>query len=90
MAGSIIKVFLQKKNSQLICSIANQGDTITPEQLPRLFDRFYRADASRQRSEEGAGLGLAITRSIIEAHGGSISFDIKKNWVVCEMLFPKL
>lgn len=53
-------------------SVSNAGETIPPEHLPRLFDRFYRVDPARQRSHEGAGLGLAITRSIIAAHGGSI------------------
>ena len=54
-------------------SVENPGDDIAPGHLPRLFDRFYRADPSRHRGSEGAGLGLAITKSIIEAHGGSIS-----------------
>ncbi|GAA5159114.1 heavy metal sensor histidine kinase [Viridibacterium curvum] len=53
--------------------IENQGETIAPEHLPRLFDRFYRADASRHRSSEGAGLGLAITHAIVVAHGGSLA-----------------
>jgi two-component system heavy metal sensor histidine kinase CusS len=53
--------------------VENGGDPIAPEHLPRLFDRFYRADPSRQRGGEGAGLGLAIVRSIARAHGGDVS-----------------
>jgi two-component system heavy metal sensor histidine kinase CusS len=52
--------------------VANPGDPIPAEHLPRLFDRFYRPDPSRQRRGDGAGLGLAIVKSIIYAHGGSI------------------
>lgn len=52
--------------------VANPGDPIPEEHLPRLFDRFYRPDPSRQRRGEGAGLGLAIVKSIIDAHRGSI------------------
>ena len=54
-------------------TVSNSGTPIPAEHLPRLFDRFYRVDASRQRSSEGAGLGLAITKSIFLAHGGTIS-----------------
>lgn len=53
--------------------VANSGETIPAEHLPRLFDRFYRADPSRHRAGEGSGLGLAITRSIALAHQGSVS-----------------
>ena len=53
-------------------AVENSGESIPPEHLSRIFDRFYRADPSRQHSDEGAGLGLAITRSIINAHGGEI------------------
>jgi len=54
-------------------SVENDGETIPGEHVERLFDRFYRADPSRQRSGEGAGLGLAITRSIVAAHRGTVS-----------------
>lgn len=52
--------------------IANPGPEIPAQHLPRLFDRFYRIDAARQRNGEGAGLGLAIVKSIVEAHGGTV------------------
>ena len=59
-------------------AVENTGDTIPPEHLPRLFDRFYRADPARQRLGEGAGLGLAITRSILRTHGGAAEVRSEK------------
>jgi two-component system, OmpR family, heavy metal sensor histidine kinase CusS len=59
--------------SAVVLSVENTGETVALEHLPRLFDRFYRVDPSRQRFGEGAGLGLAITRSIARAHGGEVS-----------------
>jgi two-component system, OmpR family, sensor kinase len=53
--------------------IQDNGDGISAEHLPHVFDRFYRADQSRSRATGGAGLGLAIARALIEAHGGQIS-----------------
>lgn len=58
---------------QVSLTIENSGPAIPPEHLERLFDRFYRADSARNRTTEGAGLGLAITRSILRAHGGDVS-----------------
>lgn len=68
-----IAISLDDSNKkEAIIKVENSGETIDPEHLPRLFDRFYRADRSRQHFSEGAGLGLAITRSIIAAHGGTV------------------
>ena len=55
--------------------ITNTGETIAAEHVPRLFDRFYRADSSRTGEGAHSGLGLAIVKSIVEAHGGSVSVD---------------
>jgi two-component system heavy metal sensor histidine kinase CusS len=71
-AGSTVRMALETDNGQVRLRISNTGNDIAPEHLPRLFDRFYRVDDSRQRQDEGAGLGLAITRSIIRAHQGDI------------------
>lgn len=54
-------------------SVENNGPDISEEHMPRLFDRFYRVDSARQRSGEGAGLGLAIVESVVLAHGGTVS-----------------
>ncbi|GBG14764.1 two-component system, OmpR family, heavy metal sensor histidine kinase CusS [Novimethylophilus kurashikiensis] len=62
----------QSTNGEATLIIENEGEVIPPEHLPRLFDRFYRVDPSRQKTSDGAGLGLAITKSIIEAHQGKI------------------
>ncbi len=55
--------------------VADTGSGIAPEDLPHVFDRFWRADRSRARSSGGSGLGLAIARHLIEAHGGRIGVD---------------
>ena len=72
-AGSTVRVQVGARADQVRVAMENQGDTIAPEFLERVFDRFFRVDPSRQRASEGTGLGLAITRSIVLAHGGSIA-----------------
>jgi signal transduction histidine kinase len=56
----------------LVIEVADTGEGIAPEDLPRIFDHFYRGEKSRSRATGGAGLGLAIARGIVEAHGGRI------------------
>ena len=69
-------------------AVANQGVAVPPEHLPRLFDRFYRVDPSRHREEQGAGLGLAITRTIVHAHGGEILALARNDGMCFEISFP--
>lgn len=72
-AGERIRIHLSTAaNDTASLSVINPGPKIPAEHLPRVFDRFYRADPSRARQSEGAGLGLAIVRSIVEAHGGRV------------------
>ena len=87
-AGTTIAVRLQSGGDVVAVSIENHGDTIDPQQLPKLFDRFYRADTSRHRSSEGAGLGLAITQSIIRAHHGTIAVESAEGRTTFRIRFP--
>ena len=56
-------------------AVADTGSGIGAEDLPHIFDHFYRADASRTRRSGGTGMGLAIVKSLVEAHGGQIGVD---------------
>ena len=73
-AGSSIVVScrrIDRRSAEL--AVADTGDGIAPEHLGHIFDRFYRADTARNRAQGGSGIGLTITRALVEAHGGHIS-----------------
>jgi two-component system, OmpR family, heavy metal sensor histidine kinase CusS len=73
-SGSTVRVEIGSAANDGICvAVENLGQTIPPEHLARLFDRFYRINPARSHESDGAGLGLAITKSIIAAHGGKIA-----------------
>lgn len=73
--GSCITVRGRAGEGGFALQFENPGPTIPPEQLSRIFEQFYRLDASRASSTGGAGLGLAIARQLIEAHGGRITAE---------------
>lgn len=63
------------KNNRYIISFTHTGQFINPEKKELIFERFYRLEESRSTKSDGAGLGLAIAKSIISAHGGKIGID---------------
>jgi len=72
-----VRVEMQELDGQVHLLVTNRGDTIAPEHLPRLFDRFYRADPSRSDAVRNHGLGLAIVAAIARMHGGEPRADSK-------------
>lgn len=70
--GGHITVVLDRSDHQALIQIQDTGIGIAPREQTRIFDRFYRVSSDRSRSTGGAGLGLAIAKAIVQAHGGSI------------------
>ena len=71
--GGILGVVLESEGSKARVTIRNTGDTVPPEELPLLFDRFHKADKSRSADREGVGLGLYIVKTILNSHGEDIT-----------------
>ncbi len=76
--GGKVSVCVRQENGSAIVSVTDTGTGIPDDDLPRIFDRFYRADKNRSRADGGSGLGLSICRTLIEAHGGSISVQSER------------
>ncbi|MBO0348164.1 HAMP domain-containing histidine kinase [Phormidium pseudopriestleyi FRX01] len=71
-SGGSVTVSLQRRRTHALIRVEDTGIGIAPEQLPHIFDRFWRADQARSQHQGGSGLGLAIAKTIAQTHGGDI------------------
>lgn len=74
-SGGVVILTLRSGSGVVEVSVADTGQGIAPKHLPKVFDRFYRADPARGHSDRGAGLGLSLVRSIMALHGGSVEIE---------------
>jgi two-component system OmpR family sensor kinase len=72
--GTPIHVCLDGEDDGVVLEVADEGPGVPPDEAERIFERFYRTDRARTRSHGGVGLGLAIVRSLIEAHEGTVGY----------------
>ncbi len=74
--GGRISVRAEARPGDALVSVSNTGPGIPPEDLPHVFERFYRVDKSRAAGRGGAGIGLAIVRQVIESAGGQVGAEL--------------
>ena len=82
-AGGTVNVQVTRGEMGVAVEICDTGEGFKEDDLPYIFERFYRGEKSRNRATGGAGLGLAISRGIVEAHGGRITVRNNPNGGTC-------
>jgi heavy metal sensor kinase len=87
--GGAVEVCVEAEPRDVVVTIRDTGHGISPEHLPHVFDRFYRADRARARAEGGTGLGLSIAQSIVLAHRGQIRLtSVPGEGTTCTVTLP--
>jgi signal transduction histidine kinase len=74
-AGRRLSICTERRGDMVRLTFANPGEGLSPEDVPLIFERFYRGDKSRSRARGGAGIGLSIVKELIEAHGGRVGAE---------------
>ncbi|WDR88049.1 heavy metal sensor histidine kinase [Burkholderia ambifaria] len=87
-AGSTIELNVSTRPGYAVVEVTNRGAAIPPEQIERIFERFYRIDSSRHGAARNAGLGLAIVKSIIELHRGKVEVESRDGRTTFALHFP--
>ena len=87
--NSVLRVAARAEGAQIVLTFRNAGPTIPPEKLSRMFEQFFRLDASRGTRTGNAGLGLAIAKEIVEAHGGTITARSEGEEVLFTVTLPR-
>ena len=86
--GGTLGLNIREGNNKAYVSISNDGDTIPPEELPLVFDRFHKLDKSRSQNRDGWGLGLYIVKTIVCSHGENISVSSKEGKTTFTFTMP--
>lgn len=86
--ASAVTISSRVSEHKLKITVNNQGEPIAAEHLPRLFERFYRCDPSRNQPDDSGGLGLAIVRSIMQLHGGCVAVESTEAGTSFHLEFP--
>ena len=71
--GGSVRVFARESSNEVEIAVADTGEGIPQDQLPHVFERFYRGDTARDRDRGGSGIGLTVSRAIVDAHGGGLT-----------------
>ncbi len=87
--GQFIDIHAYVDADEVVVQIINYGDCIEPEELPHIFDMFYTGDRARSHQTGSTGLGLFITKNIVEQHGGTISAQSSMIRTLFEVRLPK-
>ncbi|MDZ7671965.1 MAG: ATP-binding protein [Halanaerobiales bacterium] len=87
--GTNIKIRTEKDINSFAVIISNKGSEITEQDKNHIFERFYRAEKSRKKENGGLGIGLTITRNLVEAHGGTVEVNSKDNINTFKVYFPQ-
>ncbi|MFD3497289.1 sensor histidine kinase [Streptomyces sp. NPDC058676] len=87
-AGTAVTVTVSAEPGRALVRVADAGPGIPPSDRGRVFDRFYRVDKARSRDRGGSGLGLAVARSLVAAHGGTIELSSEPGTTVFTMALP--
>jgi signal transduction histidine kinase len=86
--GGSVALALTLRGSSAELVIRNTGESLSPEQVSRVFDRFYRGDPAHNPNSDGSGLGLSIVRSIVRAHDGTAVFTSEAGWNTIVVRLP--
>ncbi|NIV38549.1 MAG: hypothetical protein GWN58_56780 [Anaerolineae bacterium] len=70
--GGVVSLGLEREAEMVVVQVKDEGIGLSGDQLDRVFDRFYQVDGSATRHFGGAGLGLALVKEVVEAHGGAV------------------
>jgi two-component system sensor histidine kinase BaeS len=89
-AGSTVMIDFVPSGGKILVAFANPAGELLEEDLPFLFERFYRGEKSRSREHGGAGIGLALVKELVEAHGGSVAAELREGLVRIRIVLPVL